>query len=121
MRHLARRLLIVFLALWLPIAVVAAGIFAVPMVSGASGEALATHHGDACVEQVGAAGEESAPALSERCHDCALCHFGCTALISATVSAGAEVRGWIAAELPSFVEPQHVPDQLQRPPLAPAA
>jgi hypothetical protein len=121
MQHLARRLLIVFLALWLPVSAAAAGSFAVPMASGASAETLDMHHGGACIEQVGAAGEQSAPTLSDRCHDCALCHFGCTALISAPISAGTDIRGWIAAEFPSFVEPQHVPDQLQRPPLARAA
>jgi hypothetical protein len=122
MRHLGKRLLILFLALWLPVSAVAAGTFVLPMTPGAPGEkALPAYHGDACLEQPDAMGEESAPALPDRCHDCALCHFGCTALISAPMSTGADVRGWIAAQFPPFVDPQHVPDQLQRPPLATAA
>ena len=121
MRHLAKRFLIVFLALWLPVSVVAAGAFTVSLTSGASQEAVAAHHGEACAERLGAAGDESAPPSPDKCLNCAVCHFACTALMSVPVSAGTVSPIWIAAEFSPFVQRLHVADRLQRPPLARAA
>ncbi len=114
MMRLARKLVLVLMALWLPVSVSAAGALSLAM-SGQPGVA-SEQMAEGCEQHQQETGSET-PAGD--CHNCSLCHFACTALISESHFTGAVQLAWTRPEFVAPGTPLHVPDRLQRPPLAP--
>ena len=108
-----KRLLILFIALWLPASVVIAGTINVAMADKA-GEAM-QQMSSGCEQHP----QESEPEPSAGdCHACSFCHFACTALMSESALTGALRPVWIAPDFSSAFSPPFIPDRLQRPPPA---
>ena len=114
MMRLARKLVLVLMALWLPVSVSAAGAMSLAM-SGKPGVATELM-AEGCEQHQQEAGSET-PAGD--CHNCSLCHFACTALISESRFTGAIQLGRTTPEFAAPGTPLHIPERLQRPPLAP--
>lgn len=110
--RLAKHILIIVLAIWLPVSVAAAGAMSLSMF-GKPGQA-AEQMAEGCELHQQQAQTETSPG---DCHNCALCHFACTALMSATQSADSVASAWVpAAFFPQTIR-LVVPHRLQRPPL----
>ena len=114
MMRFSRKLVLVLMALWLPVSVSAAGAMNLAM-SGKAGM-VTEQMTEGCEQHQQEAGSEIPPG---DCHNCSLCHFACTALISESRVAGTILPGWTAPGFAACGAPLHVPDQLQRPPLVP--
>ena len=114
MMNLARKLVLVLMALWLPVSMSAAGAMSLAM-SGKSGMMM-EQMAEGCAQHQQQAGSELP---SGDCHKCSLCHFACTALMSESHVTGAIPPGWKAPEFAAPGASLYVPGQLQRPPLAP--
>jgi len=113
MMRFARKLVLVFMALWLPVSVSAASAMSLAM-SGKAGM-VTEQMAEGCEQHQQEAGS-TIP--SGDCHNCPLCHFACTALMTSSTGAGAIHQIWIAAEFFAPTVLLYVPDRLQRPPLA---
>jgi len=110
--RLLKRLLILFLAFWLPVSVVAAGTMAASM-SGTAQE-LVAEAGEGCPQH---AGQEGTNRDSGDCYSCTFCQFACTALMSVAAPADPVCGSWVAVGFAAPVFPLPIPEQLQRPPL----
>lgn len=106
------RLLILFVAFWLPISVVVASGMALSM-SGPAPQ-LAAGEGEVCPQHSSGGSSES---KSGDCYGCSFCQFACTAMMPIAASANPVHSGWVAAEFVLPVVPLLVPALLQRPPL----
>lgn len=114
MMRFARKLVLVLMALWLPVSVSAAGAMSLAM-SGKAGM-VTEQMAEGCEQHQ----QEAASKVPfGDCHNCSLCHFACTALISEYHVAGAILPGWTASEFAASGATLHVPDRPQHPPLAP--
>ena len=113
--RLRNRLLILFLALWLPASVVAAGTVSVSM-SGAASQELAADSGGGCPQH---ANQETPDRAPGDCYGCAFCQFACTALMTMMLQPPGFLQGWIAAEFSLPALSPYVLDRPQRPPLVP--
>ncbi len=114
--RLAKPLLILVLAVWLPVSVAAAGAMSLAMF-GKVGEATEQMAEGCELHQQQAATET----LTGDCNNCSLCHFACTALMSGSTGTGTVPPEWIDTEFAAPAFRPHIPDRLQRPPLARAA
>ena len=109
---LSKRFLILFLAFWLPVSVVAAGTIAASM-SGTAQE-LVAEAGEGCPQH---AGQEGTNRDSGGCHGCSFCQFACTALMSVAAPADPVSGSWVAVEFAGPVFALPIPEPLERPPL----
>ena len=111
-----KRLLIVVLAIWLPLSVIGANAMTLAMF-GKAGEAT-EQMAEGCEMHQQQAQTETSPA---DCHNCSLCHFACTALMSAATGVDSVASTWVPAEFVPASIRLVVPHPLQRPPLPRAA
>ena len=111
--RLSKRLLILFLALWLPVSVMAAASMAVSMAGTASQE-MAAGTDEGCPQH--ANGFLSDRAAGD-CYSCSFCQFACTAMMALVPQPSGFLPGWIATVFFLPALSPHVPDRLQRPPL----
>ena len=111
--RLSKRLLILFMVLWLPVSVVAAATMTVSM-SGAASQEMAAETGEGCPQHVN---EVLSDRAAGECYGCSFCQFACTAMMATAPQPSGFLPGWIAAEFVLPALSPHVLDRLQRPPL----
>ena len=111
--RLSKRLLILFLALWLPVSVTVAATTTVSM-SGAASQEMVAETGEGCPQH---AIEDLSDRAAGSCYSCSLCQFACTAMMALAPQSSGFLPGWIAADFVLPALSAYVLDRLQRPPL----
>lgn len=112
-----KRLLTIAIAIWLPFSVIGANAMSLAMF-GKTGEVIEQMAEGCEMHQQQEAQTETS---SGDCHDCSLCHFACTVLMSAAPGVDPVASMWVPAEFVPASIRLVVPHRLQRPPLYRAA